>query len=164
MNTETNIEDLLKPRYLVVAGWPENNSWRVGDILEFKKCKYGYYHEHWKDSQLSIWYEDYKPQPKNSFATYPHLFRKLSWWEKREESEMPKYVKLCEDYMDFKTGQVYKYSNWNDGLKKGEIGFMIDADSNEEYGNHVAMPASFNQFLPATLAEYEAYKSQTPTP
>ena len=68
--------NLLAPRFKVIAD-DTSGSWSVGDILQFKKCEHGYYHEHWNDSQMTIWYEDYKPRPKNSFTTFPHLFRKL---------------------------------------------------------------------------------------
>lgn len=71
-------EELLKPRYLVVASYPhmEQDQIGVGDIIS----PYG----------MGFMF------PKSVEAMYeahPHLFRRLEWHEYREEKDMPEYVK-----------------------------------------------------------------------
>lgn len=79
------VEDLLKPRYKVLADWPES---------QFSS----------KDSpasMISYWvgriiiYGEIGVQTQIKYDKYPHLFKKLEWWEDREESEMPEYLKSC---------------------------------------------------------------------
>lgn len=62
-------EELLKPRYKVIADYP-NSIWTVGEILpDFPE-----------------------PYAKENFGKYPHLFKPLQWWEERENKDMPEYV------------------------------------------------------------------------
>ena len=62
-------EELLKPRYLVISDYP-NSEFEVGKVYEF-------------NSAIA----------KNVFGRYPAIFRKLEWWEMRDEKDMPEYVK-----------------------------------------------------------------------
>lgn len=97
------IAELLKPRYKVIATFPYMTS--VGDSgfafgeIFYPEFKYGKYFF----NEVSI-------------DGYPHLFKKLEWWENRKESEMLGYVKtafgICKvvkhfvsKYSDIKTGQ-----------------------------------------------------------
>lgn len=86
-------QDLLKPRYKVIADFP-NNIFKVGDILE-------------KIERTSI-----GKLPENSFGKlidettgygwvieptkYPAIFKKLYWYQEREEKDLEeiKYLKL----------------------------------------------------------------------
>ncbi len=70
-------DELLKPRYKCIAGWPhmELENISVGDVLYLKNA--GNSEDVW-NSMLSI---------------FPHLFRKLEWWEERLPEDMPQYVK-----------------------------------------------------------------------
>lgn len=88
--------DLLKPRFEVIAEFPNNDFGKIGTILD------GDYSE-FKENSINI--EEWK------LSDYPHLFRKLNWWEKREESEMPMYLKTPEKM----TGVVnyYKIKKWD---------------------------------------------------
>jgi len=68
-------EELLKPRYKVIAGYP-NTTHNIGDILDDGgRTKIAT--KHW------VIFMD----------QYPHLFRKLEWWEHREEKDMPKLIR-----------------------------------------------------------------------
>jgi len=72
MTTENKaIDDLMKPRYKVIADYPDNE-FSVGEILP--------------DEVVS--------NEEDEILKYPHLFKKLEWWEERRESEMPEYVKI----------------------------------------------------------------------
>lgn len=64
-------EELLKVRYKVVADYP-HSQFKIGDILSVEFT-----------GILS-------PKP---IGNYPHLFKKLEWWEDRTDDEMPEYVK-----------------------------------------------------------------------
>lgn len=145
-----DISELLLPRVKVIAPYPLSHMYfNVGDILTWDE-KYESYRIFEKQVAMA----------KETIESYPHLFKPLAWYEDREESQMPEYVKFVKNYMNYKKGQVYKYSNWSNSLRIGEIGFMIDANSKEKYGNHVAMPANFDQFMPATETEYNQYISK----
>ncbi|MES2287422.1 MAG: hypothetical protein V4547_17140 [Bacteroidota bacterium] len=103
---QKGIEELLKPRYLCIADfW--NNPFEVGDVIQFEDYKD--YHDFYTGDVLgkdwsTAFMELKKPYQEFSegtsivwnmraFTPYPHLFRKLEWWEHREVSEMPEYVK-----------------------------------------------------------------------
>lgn len=70
------VEDLMKPRYKVIADFP-GNQWKVGQIL-LKNDKV------FKGDGYS---EEYK------LEHFPHLFKKLEWFEERKTEDMPEYVK-----------------------------------------------------------------------
>lgn len=84
MSEEKKIEDLLKPRYKVIALWPTcSTSMKVGNIIVY-------------DDEFDIfWIDGNAYNPKN-VKLYPHLFKPLAWWEDRKPEEMPKYVKETE--------------------------------------------------------------------
>lgn len=77
-------EELLKPRYKVIADYPES-PYKIGDI-EFNGT--------WSDN--------------DSLANYPSIFRKLEWWEERDVKDMPGYLKDTGD------GEVFKVREWLD--------------------------------------------------
>ena len=72
-----NPEKLLQPRFEVIADYPES-PFTIGDILTMNGSVYGTGNP-----------QQFTREPDK----YPHLFRKLPWWEKRERSEMPMYLK-----------------------------------------------------------------------
>lgn len=69
-------EDLLKPRYKVIADYPGNNN-NVGDIITIETAKT-------KEAEQLVcgWYDKYKAN-----------FKRLEWWEDRKIEEMPEFVK-----------------------------------------------------------------------
>ena len=89
-------EELLKPRFEVIADYPNNEFGKVGDILD---RDWGHYPNG----------EEFEPEWK--ISDYPHLFRKLEWWEKRTEDEMPKKVIVKE------SKEIYDIQYW-----RGDIG------------------------------------------
>lgn len=70
-------KELLKPRWKVIADYPGNPA-IVGSIL---KMRNDYQYE--VNSKLFIMPEG-----------YPAIFKKLEWWEEREQEDLPEYVKL----------------------------------------------------------------------
>src|SRR5690242_18379510 len=75
-----SVEELMKPRYKVIALWPgSSKNIIITDI--FMKVTDGY------KSKIGVWLLD------ESVESYPHLFSKLQWWEERGVNEVPQYVK-----------------------------------------------------------------------
>lgn len=124
-------EELLKPRYKVIASYPNN------EVLVGTKF--------YKESESFFF-------PGTDVDKYPHLFRKLSWWEEREEKDMPQYVKMESPFDNLKVG-IYEVEKWVQEpnadiwfkLSFDEVGFSMDA---------------VKDCFPATPEEYQAYKSQ----
>lgn len=59
-------EELLKPRFVVIADYPLSTS-PIGYILE-----------------------DLTELKVKTYSNYPHLFKRLNWWEYRKIEDMPK--------------------------------------------------------------------------
>lgn len=129
-----SIEELLKPRYKVVALWP-NTEFKVGQIVT---DTYG----------LALKFYD----------NYPHLFKKLEWWEDRKPEEMPEYVKRNEDNMSSLSGDplvliVKKHFHYGEDWRSGNIDFFTAQ-------NGLANGYSYSGFQPATEQEYNDYINQ----
>lgn len=84
-------EQLLKPRYKIIALWPKTN-YKIGDTQEL-----GFAHL-WNviERQADFWDQ------------YPHLFKQLHWSELRELEELPQFIKM--------DGKVWKIDKWRNGL------------------------------------------------
>ena len=147
---EKEIEDLLKDRYKVIAPYP-SSPYEVGDLVEITDIGTSFHCTTTKEWNTFI--EEFAPVENywsiKLIDDYPHLFRKLEWWEDREVSEMPEYVKPAKSpqyifkVIKFTDGRVY-FQNNNGGTSSQPAGVM----------------------LPATESEYLTYthQSQTPTP
>lgn len=132
MTEEENIAKLLRPRIKVIAPMPFGK-FEVGDILIQMMVRHHPKEDselmwrrvsgikHWGGQSVGI------PMIKNP-DHYPHLFKRLEWWEDRKPEEMPEYVKW--KYMD----QVFKITE----LTKN--------------GNHL-----LSTVLPATSQQYLEY-------
>lgn len=66
-----SIEDLMQPRYKVVADYPDSLS-DIGTIIQ-------------ENNSSKEWFD--------SLEDYPHIFKHLEWYEERKVADMPKYVK-----------------------------------------------------------------------
>lgn len=64
-------EELMKPRFEIIADYPNNDLGEVGQIIYRDWC-YRINGLEWRISD------------------FPHLFRKLNWWEHRDIEDMPK--------------------------------------------------------------------------
>lgn len=82
-------EQLLQPRYKVIAGYPEmeEHDIEVGQILEDTKER---------------------PLITATLDKYPHLFKPLSWHEDRDVSDMPEYVK----YIGNESKGIMRVGEW----------------------------------------------------
>src|SRR6185369_13508036 len=135
------IEELLKPRYKVIADYTDS-MFSVGGIII----------EDWQDADL--WYcRDYKNEeywfPKNDvIENFPHLFKKLEWWEERDFDLSGMFVRfgaLDKQHAYYKLIKPsdYRYGFW-------------------EMGGNYTYP--LHESFPATEQEYDNYiKSKTTT-
>ena len=112
-------EDLLKPRYEVIADYPDSE-FTVGQILEV---------------------DIYNPD-EDDCKIFPHLFHKLEWWEKRDIKDMPEYVKD----EDGEVWKVYEYSTHKSSyvlLNKNFKDFYFP------YGDHILyelLPSTLEEY------------------
>jgi hypothetical protein len=97
--TIMDVQELLKPRYKVIAEWP-GGDYLQGDIFIMGADEDGTMLD-----KIHFVFE-------HTCKKYPHLFKPLQWWEERKESEMPEYVKLNTNHP--KTYQVKKLSEFDD--------------------------------------------------
>lgn len=125
-------EELLKVRYKVIADYPgSSRDWpegmKVDRILSPQNVG-------WAKNVL-LWNPD----------DFPHLFKRLEWWEDRAKEDMPEY---------FKKKFLSKESK-----KEGWIVEKIDGEFFiiEEWA-----ASGFVELLPATESEYLAFKTPTP--
>ena len=86
-------EELMRPRFEVIADYP-SSIYEIGQILE-------------STTENMVLF----------FQKYPHLFRRLNWWEHRTAEEMPKKVmSLADD-----KGDTYEIEGWDMELLVGWI-------------------------------------------
>lgn len=85
-------EDLLKPRFEVIADYPFNPH-QLGSVLEAIHTSI-----HQTTTSYRNEFGDIVQQEQycnhSDFEKYPHLFRKLNWWENRTIDQMPKRL-IC---------------------------------------------------------------------
>lgn len=83
------IEQLLKPRYKVIADMPIVKYFQVGEIYPYDIVP------------VVVGKEEFYVR----LDMYPHLFQPLSWWMDRKVEDLPEYVTL--------EGIVYKVDDWS---------------------------------------------------
>ena len=69
-------KELIQPRFEVIADYPAS-PFSVGDIITFDGIVYGMGEP-----------QKFTREPEK----YPHIFRKMNWWEARTADQMPKRV------------------------------------------------------------------------
>lgn len=133
------VEELKMPRYKVIADYP-NNRFSVNEIINLEKYSGGYRYR---------WAEDWGMDniDESELKEYPHLFKKLEWWEEREISDLPEYV--------INTSSLPKTIM--------QVNWAVEVD---DYGKEGLFAINGGRLypkglLPATLSEYTTYISQT---
>lgn len=91
-------EELMKPRFEVIADYPSNQN-PIGTVLECPNYDHDFTKKYWIESN----------------EKYPHLFRKLNWWEHRKVEDMPQKVKAV-GFDD-----VYEIEEWDMSLMIGWV-------------------------------------------
>lgn len=122
------VERLLQPRYKVIADYP-NSDFEIGFILYSDKN--GFFYEYGDNGRWSV-----KPEK------YPHIFKKLEWYEERKVEDMPEYVKeLSED-------SIKHVAKWK-----------IDSEKDAYYAENGSYFVSAFNTIPATEQEYLQFKN-----
>jgi len=134
-------DDLLKPRYKVIADYPFSY-YDVDSILLFD-----FYHT---------------PNGVVHFNEYPHLFKKLEWYEERKVEDMPDYLKFEErlsitSYGDDVEPEIHKVKkHWDTSMtndwRNKDIRCFISEWHNTTY--------YYGAFIPATEQEYLSFINQ----
>jgi len=130
MSTKPSIEQLLKPRYKVIADYPSND-FEIGQILIESNTV-----EDWL--QTDNWLHGIK---LSAAKAYPHLFKQLSWWEEREVGEL--------------IGLIVKKISYPFTITK--VNAPISIDGRFFVWDNMKNSAPFEDYLPATEAEYLTY-------
>lgn len=114
------VEDLMIPKYKVIADYP-NCKWKMGRIL----VKVNAYDFDCLEAPTS---ETIRTPEK-----YPHLFKRLAWYEDRELSDMPEYVKFDDgkvvkpfniflsDKFNYFFASEKEYNKHKENYKKGDM-------------------------------------------
>ena len=115
-------EELMKPRFEVIADYP-NNKLVIGSVIE-------------SDSDQMFKIQEGYFLGLKRIEQYPHLFRKLNWWEKRSIEDMPKRL-VCKaipndtEIMDIQEWDMDLMVGW---LNKKERTCCSLLSFNPEYG------------------------------
>lgn len=122
-------EELLKPRYKVIADYP-NSPHKVGELL----------------------YQSETTTSLTRYSDYPHLFKRLEWWEERTLDDMVsvKFVKVVNYVGYWRVGDIVPVEDYI--INNGKF-----HSYNLKYGKY-HQPKFL---LPATEQEYQEYLTQT---
>lgn len=123
------MEHLLEPRFKVIAGYP-GTLWSVGAIIEY--CI------------TTETPEDFTAY----YQQWPHLFKRLAWYEERRLHNLPAFVK----FTDGKVCNVEGYGNTAGGTL--HVMFLHE-------GKLRSRPV--RMCVPATEQEYNDYLKSTKT-
>jgi hypothetical protein len=126
--TKEQIEQLLLPRYKVIADWP-NSLYKIGEVLVGADCIV---------TKKGI----------KELTDFPHLFKRLEWWEQRTEEEMPKYIRIKEYVWEVK---------WKEWLGEYRPTAPLDYSTNRPKGYEIfTIHWHFDKdiSLPITEAEF----------
>lgn len=118
-------EELLKPRYKVIADYPLG-VYTIGEVLQPEY-----------DNTMGVVEGGYF---KTDLSKYPAIFQPLEWYEERKSEDLPPYVKTTH-----KNFQVIKVWKWEDGIIKFEKGGGLLASyimpaTEQEYNDYQSPP------------------------
>lgn len=109
--------ELMKPRFEVVAAYPDCPH-EIGSILEARHITHSSIHitttQYTDEFGENIRQQNHVAP--DEFEKYPHLFRKLNWWENRKEEDMP--TRLISRFIPDNT-EVYIIEGWDMELMLG---------------------------------------------
>jgi hypothetical protein len=154
-------EQLMQPRYKVVALFPFNHYFSVGDVIE---CEHLDDREHLQAHERYAWLEPNENSPahhitfyESEFAKYPHLFRKLEWWGERGIDQLPAYLKVNTETSSLFFGDFHKVRLWSN-YPSGEFYCLLEEDKQKSLADLYKYPPK--HFLPITEQEYLTHKNK----
>jgi len=129
------VEELLVPRYEVHADYPGMNqfySHYIGDVLT-------------DDGIHPVRNQHDVPVFAVEWKKYPHIYRQMGWYEKREESDMPDYVKWADEKGTRPAPHVRKvkshFNKLNHDFRTHNVNQFLSEDDHTY---------TYSPFLPAT--------------
>ena len=146
------VEELLMPRYKVIADY-FHSPYELGDYLEKVTDVRFIVTKHCSTQTLAH---------IETLNKMPHLFKELEWWEERESSDMPMYLKLT-DMVDGKDDPIHdvvlkviKHFSAGNGEWRDDSYRIFCADS---YMTPTLKRTSYNYigWIPATEQQYNDY-------
>jgi len=102
-------KELMQSRFEVIETYPKSN-FKKGDILE----RIPNATNDWYNADKSLINADILLE---EIVQYPHLFRKMNWWEKRTAEQMPKKVMSILD----DKGDTFDIQEWDMEILVGWI-------------------------------------------
>ncbi|MBC7866252.1 MAG: hypothetical protein H7X88_01850 [Gloeobacteraceae cyanobacterium ES-bin-316] len=134
-----SIEELLQPRYKVIGLWPNSGKTELGDIIKIEiNTTTGF---HFREATF------FGPVIQmKKLDQYPHLFKKLKWWEEREIADLPEYVysKTSKPKRFIKT-ELWEYSK--------ELGFTYTINGEIQFVNMWDLHPATEQEYTTTLKQ-----------
>lgn len=120
-----NIQELLKPRYLVSTPWYPSNNYQSGDIVTPDK--------------FTGWHPKYSPV----------IFRRLEWWEDRDVKDMPEYLKSNINDKNWYGNVVFEKVDMFYG-DNNEYVALVDRDEMMQYCTSWYLPTTETEYLNQT--------------
>lgn len=93
-----SVEELLKPRYKVIADFPWS-IYKIGDIINSDILAIG-------------------ARYRNGLNNFPAIFKKLEWYEDREYKELPQFIRHSPTPDDI---HFFKVENWYSNPNTSQI-------------------------------------------
>lgn len=154
-------EQLLQPRYKVIANYPQppfsdesdEHKFIEGDILV--KCNVNGALTFKRTGRLG--YMSVGVPCCSHPEKYPKIFRLMDWWEGRRIEDMPGYLKVVgTDFIKFTKGQIIRVEKHKSNSFNQIVPSLFISKDKQGPPPH---PDCFcyKDFLPATEAEYNAY-------
>lgn len=134
---QIEVEKLLQRRIKVLSPYPLS-PYKVGDYVELSDS--GNNARVIESGDSSFW------MPTDEIIKMPLVFNVASWWEDREVSEMPTYLKSSETFPNPHYVKVNKH-----------YGVFFEG---EYHGKDVFKPyweAQYSYYFPATESDYQSY-------
>lgn len=139
-------EELLKPRVILDYPYP-GCTYKVGTILTLnnhvQEISVGKSYESEAIGNFLMWEKDID----SCIESGSNNFRRLKWWENRELSDLPEYVKDCNDNVH----KVHKYT-LNDHFPEAHVFISSKV---------IIISSHLSNFQPADESDYLAYENQT---
>ncbi len=152
-------EELMIPRYRVIADFPFNEHFEVGQLLTLTPNND---HRNYlvNPFQYKIFTDDGSITfSEDALIVFSHIFKKLGWWEEREEAALPMYLKWhypADNRPEPKVIKVKSHFNKTDTNWRNHSVHIFAAE------NAPSTTYTYNPFVPATEQEYNDYIKSKP--
>ncbi len=149
-NSDIMVQDLMKPRYKVIADYPHSVD-EIGHIITIEGERYFTLSNASKSTQ--VYPVDKRRTTSEYYNRYPHLFELLPWYVERsvEDLQSVKYLKLV---YNNRIQYLHKVERFN--------GENLHGQPLYEYYNKVnhLSTACVSELEPATESEYTQFTNQ----